>query len=274
MNRLGGGTMRAVRGLAMAAVVVAALIPATWADADGGAYVDLQRTHYLPGQTAVGETYISVPRTDQDQLDRGPFYAYVVPKGSSVSEGKPIPDGVIRVGTFSVERSEGKSFELRISFTVPDVPGDEYSLALCNDPCTVAGFREPISGFLSVVHTAREGALLTEQSRLDGQIYGLRRDLRRAERETTDLQSRLDAADAERSRLTGDIVELRSALAAANARRTSPDASRPIIDAWPAVLLALLMFVAAIVIRRRTVAPIVVPDTIEELVPEADVVER
>ena len=267
--------MRAVRGLAMAAVVVAALIPATWADADGGAYVELQRTHYLPGQTAVGETYISVPRTDQDQLDRGPFYAYVVPKGSSVSEGKPIPDGVIRVGTFSVERSEGTSFELRISFTVPDVPGDEYSLALCNDPCTVAGFREPISGFLSVVHTAREGALLTEQSRLEGQIYGLRRDLRKAERETTDLQSRLDAADAERSRLTGDIVELRSALAAtANARRTSPDASRPIIDAWPAVLLALLMFVAAIVIRRRTVAPIVVPDTIEELVPEADVVER
>ena len=118
--------MRAVRGLAMAAVVVAALIPATWADADGGAYVELQRTHYLPGQTAVGETYISVPRSDQDQLDRGPFYAYVVPKGSSVSEGKPIPDGVIRVGTFSVERSEGTSFELRISFTVPDVPGDEY----------------------------------------------------------------------------------------------------------------------------------------------------
>ena len=107
-------------------IVVAALIPATWADADGGAYVELQRTHYLPGQTAVGETYISVPRTDQDQLDRGPFYAYVVPKGSSVSEGKPIPDGVIRVGTFSVERSEGTSFELRISFTVPDVPGDEY----------------------------------------------------------------------------------------------------------------------------------------------------
>jgi hypothetical protein len=270
--------MRAVRGLAMAAVVVAALIPATRAGADGGAYVDLQWTHYLPGQTAVGETYVWIPRSEQDQLDRGPFYAYVVPKGSSVREGKPIPDGVIKVGTFSIERSEGKSFELRVSFTVPDVPGDEYSIALCNDPCTIAGFKEPISGFLSVVHTAREGALLTEQSRLEGQVFGLRRDLRKAEREKTDLQIRFDAAEMERSRLTGDIVVLRSTLAAASARPTSADASasRPFIETWAAVLLgiALLMFAAAIVIRRRTMAPIVVPDTIEELLPEADVAER
>jgi hypothetical protein len=269
--------MRAVRGLAMAAVVAAVLIPATWAGADGGAYVDLQRTHYVPGQTAVGETYISVPQTDQDQLDRGPFYAYVVPKGSAVTEGKPIPDGVIRVGTFSIERSKGTSFELRVSFTVPDVPGDEYSIALCNDPCTISGFKEPISGFLSVVHTAREGQLLTEQSRLEGQIYGLRRDLRKAEGEKTDLQSRLNAAEIERSRLSGDIVELRSELAAATARPTAPDAasSRPIVETWAVLLgIALFMFSAAIVIRRRTGAPIVVPDTIEELVPEADVVDR
>lgn len=266
--------MRAARGLAIAAVVAGVLIPATAAGADGGAYVDLQRTHYLPGQTAVGETYVSVPRSEQDQLDRGPFFAYVVPKGSSVSEGKPIPDDVIRVGTFSIERTKGTSFELRVSFTVPDVPGDEYTIALCNDPCTVAGFREPISGFLSVVHTAREGALLTERSRLEGQIYGLRRDLRKAEREKTDIQIRLDAAEMERSRLTGDIVALRSALAAANARPTRPDASRPIIETWPAVLLAVLMFAAAIVIRRRTVVPIVVPDTIKELVADADVAER
>jgi hypothetical protein len=264
----------AVRELAIAAVVAGVLIPATGAGADGGAYVDLRRTHYLPGQTAVGETYVSVPRSEQDQLDRGPFYAYVVPRGSSVNEGNPIPDDVIRVGTFSIERSKGTSFELRVSFTVPDVPGDEYSIALCNDPCTVAGFREPISGFLSIVHTAREGALLTERSRLEGQIYGLRRDLRKAEREKTDIQIHLDAVEMERSRLTGDIVELRSALAAANARPTSPDASRPIIDTWPAVLLALLMFAAAIITRRRTVAPIIVPDTIEELVADADVAER
>jgi hypothetical protein len=270
--------MRAAKVLAISAVAAAVLIPARWAGADGGAYVDLQRTHYLPGQTAVGETYVSVPRSEQDRLDRGPFYAYVVPKGSSVTEGKPIPDGVIRVGTFSIERYEGSSFELHVSFTVPDVPGNEYSIALCNDPCTIAGFKEPISGFLSVVHTVREGQLLTEQSRLEGQIYGLRRDLRKAERETTDLQSDLDAAEIERSRLTGDSVELRSELAAATARPTTPDAasSRPVIETWVAVLLgiALLMFSAAIVIRRRKMAPIIVPDTIEELVPDADAVER
>jgi hypothetical protein len=267
--------MRAMRGLAMAAVVAAVLIPAPWAGADGGAYVDLQRTHYLPGQTAVGETYISVPRSEQDRLDRGPFYAYVVPKGSSVTEGNPIPDGVIRVGTFTIERFKGTSFELRVSFTVPDVPGDEYSIALCNDPCTIAGFKEPISGFLSVVHTVREGQLLTEQSRLEGQIFGLRRDLRKAEREKTDLQTGLDADETVQSQLTGDIIELRSELAGATARSTRPE-SRPIIETSAVVLLGivLLMLAAAIVIRRRKVPPIVVPDTIEELVPRSDVVER
>lgn len=270
--------MRAVRGFAMAAVVAGVLIPATSAGADGGAYVDLQRTHYLPGQTAVGETYIWVPRSEQDQLDRGPFYAYVVPKGSSVSEGKPIADGVIRVGTFTIERSEGKSFELHVAFTVPDVPGDVYSIALCNDPCTISGFQEPISGFLSVVHTAREAELLTEQSRLQGQIYGLRRDVRKAEREKTDLQIGLDAAEMERSSLTGDIVELRSELAAATARPALSEEppSRPLIETWAAVLvgIALLALAAAIIIRRRKVAPIVVPDTIEELVSEAGVIEH
>ena len=89
--------MRAVRGLAMAAVVISVLIPATWAGADGGAYVDLQRTHYLPGQTAVGETYISVPRTDQDQLDRGSGVAGSQPFGSgSVSAtASPLPDATL-----------------------------------------------------------------------------------------------------------------------------------------------------------------------------------
>jgi hypothetical protein len=270
--------MRAVKGLAMAAVVAAVLISAGSAGADGGAYVDLQRTHYLPGQTAVGEAYIWVPRSYQDRLDRGPFYAYVVPQGSSVTEGKPIPDGVIRVGTFSVERSEGKSFELQISFTVPDVPGDEYSISLCNDPCTVSGFLEPIGGFLSVVQTAREGELLTEQSRLEGQIYGLRRDIRKTEREKTDLQISLDAAEVERSSLTADVVELRSALAADNGPSTVAERapSRPLIETWAAALLgmALLALAAALLIRRRRTAPIIVPDTIEELVSQAEIIEH
>jgi hypothetical protein len=272
------GEMRAIRGFAMAVVIAAVLIPAPSARADGGAYVDLDRTHYLPGDSAVGVAYVSVPRSAQARLDRGPFYAFVVPKGSSVSEGKPIPDGVIRVGTFSIERSRGASFELRVSFTVPDLPGDFYSIALCNDPCTVSGFREPISGFLSIVATAREGQLLTERSRLEGRIYGLRRDVRKSDRAMEELQGRLDAGEMERSRLYGDIVQLRSSLAAATARATRAEepGARPFVATSAAVLLgiALLAVAAAIATRRRRIAPIAVPDTIEELVPQANAVER
>lgn len=270
--------MHAVRGFAIAAVIAAVLIPAASAGADGGAYVDLDRTHYLPGDTAVGVAYVSVPRSEQDRLDRGPFYAFVVPTGASVTEGKPIPDGVIRVGTFSIERSRGQSFELRVSLTVPDLPGNFYSIALCNDPCTVSGFREPISGFLSIVETAREGQLLTEQSRLEGRIYGLRRDVRKADRAKAELQGLLEAGEIERSRLSGEVSRLEGAVAAATASltRSQRPTSQPLIETWAAVILAIAFLALAMVIavRRRKVAPIIVPDTIEELVPEAEPVDH
>ena len=57
---------------------VAVLVGATFASgavarADGGAYLDLDRTHYLPGQTALFEGYVSIPRAKQDLIERGPF---------------------------------------------------------------------------------------------------------------------------------------------------------------------------------------------------------
>src|SRR5437867_2579905 len=158
--------MRALRWLAIAAVVRAVLSMSNAAFADGGSYIELDRTHYLAGETAVGRAYVSVPEKKQDLFERGPFYGFVVPKGVAIREGRPIPDGVIRVGTFTIEPERGKSFELRVSFVVPDLPGDFYSIAFCNDPCTISGFREPLTGVISVVETVREGQLLTVQSGL------------------------------------------------------------------------------------------------------------
>ncbi len=91
--------------------------------ADGGAYLDLDRTHYLPGQTARVEGYVSIPRAKQDLIERGPFYVFVVPPRTAVIEGRPIPAEAVRAGTVSIERDRGTTFELRGSFVVPELAG-------------------------------------------------------------------------------------------------------------------------------------------------------
>jgi hypothetical protein len=255
--------MRALRWLTIAAMVGAVLSISSAASADGGSYIELDRTHYLAGETAVGRAYVSVPERKQGLFERGPFYAFVVPKGAAIREGRPIPDGAIRAGVFSVEPERGKTFELRASFTVPDLPGDFYSIAFCNDPCTISGFREPLTGVISIVGTVREGQLLTEQSRLDARIFGVRRHLRKAERAGEDLQAQLDASEAERSRLASEVSRLEDQLAAP----AESSEARSLIDVWAAVMIvvALLGVAGALVIRRRRPAKFVVPDTIEEL---------
>src|SRR6266508_4909614 len=129
--------MRALRWLTVMTVVAALLAMSGAAGADGGSYVELNRTHFLPGETAVGLAYVFVPESKQCLFERGPFYAFVVPRGGTIREDRPIPDGVIRVGAFSIEHERGKSFELRVSFTVPDLTGAYYTIAFCNDPCTI-----------------------------------------------------------------------------------------------------------------------------------------
>jgi hypothetical protein len=260
-----GGAMRAFRWLTVATVVVAMLAMPVTAGADGGSYIQLDRTHYLPGETAVGIAYVFVPESKQVLFERGPFYGFLAPNGETIREDRPVPDGVIRVGAFSIEHEKGKSFELRVSFTVPDLPGAFYSMSFCNDPCTISGFREPLTGVVSIVRTAREGLLLTEQSRLDSRIFGLRSQLRKAERGGEELRAQLFASEAERRRLSTELTRLEDELTA----RAVSSEERSAIDGWAAgglaLLLVLLSLAGRLAIRRRRQARIVVPDTIEEL---------
>ncbi len=255
------------RWTAAVAMIVGAMIWPLAASADGGAYLDLNRTHYLPGQTARAEGYVSVPTAKQSLLERGPFYLYVVPSRSAVTEYRPLPDGAVRVAEVSIERGKGTTFELHATFVVPELAGASYGLGVCNDPCTISGFREPLTGAISIVATAREGRLLTRVSRLSGKNWSLHRTVRKAERATEDLRAQLTAAEVARSALALDLRE-----GTATAARRDPIGRRPLIPAWSAVIVALglLALAAAIVVhsRRRTVFPdhVTEPDPTQELV--------
>jgi hypothetical protein len=233
----------------VAGMVLAAPHPAA---ADGGAYLDFGGTHYLPGETATGVGYVSIPVKQQDLLDRGPFFVYVVPPRAWIQIDKPLPSGVIRVDTATITPEGTTIFEIRTSFTVPEVPaGDYYTVQICNSPCTIAGFSEPLSGSISIVQTAREAELLDENQKLYGKNWSLRRQVRKAEKANADLTAELTAARESLAASSADVERLRAELASAPAATVAPpgDEGRPIVDGW-----ALVAIVGALIVGLTAIA--------------------
>jgi len=242
--------MRARRWLGFVASIawVLTMMPGE-ASADGGAYIDLDRTHFLVGSTGHAETYVSVPASKQGLFDRGPFYLFVTPGRSPVTEGRLLPSTAVRLATMTIEHDRGTAFELSASFTVPDLPGDYYALGVCNDPCTISGFREPLTGEISIVQTPREAELLNERQHLSGQIYGLKRDLRKLQRANDDLSSRLEGSGLREAELSAEVGRLRNTLAGRRRQAGSGGSSSWLpIALWVATIV---VAVGAVVVRRR-----------------------
>ena len=245
--------MRHVLAVTITVGAIVVMNPAA-ARADGGAYMEFDRTHYLPGDVATAEAYVYLLKPQQGRLDRGPFYAYLVTTNRSFPQiGKPIPAGAIRLGTFQVEESRPKWFDLTVSFTVPDVAGDGYTVALCNDPCTVQGFKEPIVGYISIVQTAREGVLLTKNQRLSNRIYALHRAGKKQEKAMAELQGQFDALDLVRSSMSSQMSVMEDRLAAATAAASTRESpSRPLLAPSTGIALVLALFaLAALILARK-----------------------
>jgi hypothetical protein len=239
-----------------ATFVIALLVASTFAppsaSADGGAYLEFDETYYLPGEVAKVEAYVRVPRAKLGLFDRGPFLLFAVPAGSSLLEGRPIPTGAVRLATLAIDR-EGRDQELSATFRVPDLAWGSHQVEVCNDPCTLTGFREPLTGGFSVVATARERTLLRENGRLTSRAFLLKRQVRKAERRIDDLQQQLEWGVADRGRLFTRIDRLERTLAAAHAELSSGSA-RSGSDPWRVAGLVLIAILAASVLlltRRR-----------------------
>lgn len=244
------------------------LLPAT-AGANGGAFFEVRGpgasgsggTHFLPGGPATASTYVSIPSTKRSLLDRGPFHGYLLPEGDALREGRPVPADAVRLGTFVIERDRGSTFVLELEFTVPDVPSGIYSIAMCNDPCTLSGLREPLAGTISIVETAREGDLLTQQYRLETTIWRLRRDVRRAERRLEETTAQL-AQSQEDNAVLGELVnDARDGLGVVPSPVPAAIEAeeRPLVDGRVLIAAALLLVVAAALRRRRRPAPAEIP---------------
>lgn len=234
------------------------LVAPTGAAANGGSFLGFDQTHYVPGDAGVATTFVSVPRKKVSLFDQGPFHLFAVPEGM-LREGQPIPASAIRLGTFTVEEDRGDSYELRAEFTAPPLESGSYFMGLCNDPCTIAGFGDPLIGSVSIVATRREGELLTQNERLEGKLFGVRHEARRAERRLErvegELETQLAFGDSERDRMSAEIERLETQLAAARDRAATPAARVP-FDPWVVGAILLVTLVAAVLaFRRRRMLP-------------------
>ena len=264
--------MRVRLGL-VALTATALVLSAQTAMADGGAYIEFRGprpgSHFLPGDDASGTAFVAIPERHEELLDRGPFYIYLVPGNKWIQEGKALPEGVIRLAAATIERDSGTIFEISTSFAVPDVPGEYYTIQFCNEPCTISGFRESLSGQISIVQTLREASLLNEQQRLYGKNWHLRRQVRKANKQVEDLQLMIDAAGSERSNLIQQIDDLEAEIV--RDQRAPEEDARPLAEGWAlvaiaiAVLVSLVAVTLGIVFSRRHRPTLVVPDTIAEL---------
>jgi hypothetical protein len=140
---------------------------------------------------------------------------------------------------------------------VPRLDGQSYALAVCNEPCTISGFRESLTGTISIIATAREGELLNRVDLLKRQAWNLRRQVRRSERADEELRAQLGLAEVARSELAIRVRELEAAPA-----RATPSGRRPLLSTWVALTLAGGLFASALALvvwrrRGRRVGPAV-----------------
>ena len=132
--------------------------------------------------------------------------------------------------------------------------GDFYSVAMCNDPCTVQGFKESIIGYMSIVETAREGDAADAEPTTVNRIYTLRRAGKKQDKAFTELEGQFDALDRVRSSMASQMSAMEDRLAAARAAASSARerAPRPLLAPTTGIALVLALFaLAALIVGRK-----------------------
>jgi hypothetical protein len=248
--------MRIVRN-AVAVIAVGLVVGSpTAAVANGGAYVEFDETYYAPGDEAVAEAYVSVPPEKRGLLARGPFWLYALPAGTELVPGRPIPVGAVRLAPLEIGDEDDGWYELVATFTMPELaPGDRV-VGMCDEPCTLNGFGEPLTGAFTLAGSPREVELLRRNDQLSSTVGSLERQLRKAGKEAEELEFLAIEAQRERDAAAAELAELRERSTAATARS---EPVRPLIDAWAAVAVAagLSALVVALVVRHRSRAVVV-----------------
>jgi hypothetical protein len=200
-----------------------------------------------PGEIVTAHTSFSPHIAGLGGIDDGPYVVYLLPGLRFVGPGS-LPPKAIALGQLEIVQGQFATVA-RISFTVPRVPTGEYTISLCNDPCTVDGLGDIVGGWLGIAQTTKEGRLIARLEDVKRDRAALNHSLVEADVRAQELGSRVHEA-------AGTSEDLRDQIAALGARlrsaRSSASRVRPLIEWWAAAVVALVLaLTAAFVIRGR-----------------------
>lgn len=271
-----------IRGLFVVLTVAGLLaaMPAGVAVA-GGNWLDIRPTEgagsahwspwsgpFVPG-TAVevrAQVYVQSEHAIARLRSSGPYYVWIARSGGRV-DVQGIPADAVRLSAFVVRWTNRQFAVAHASFVMPALPSGDYTIEVCNDPCTLSGFGDFVQGWTGVVQSTEAAQLQRQRERFRSRFVHARADAAQTRREAERLQADLDDSEGTRSTLTAHIDVLTDQLdAAPRPEPASMSTGRPFVDPWVGVLLALAALALAATIRfRYRTRRIVVPDTLEEL---------
>lgn len=186
------------------ATAIASLSPVV-SSAGGWDTLNFPRDHYLVGQVAhTRDEFFAGALKGTGALDGGPYYAYLLPERGSRSfamiEPPTIPNGSIRLGSLRIDgpivRDGYRYAVASLTFTVPEVPSGRYTIGFCDDPCTHSTVGFLAWGWITIVHTTYEAALLGRLDRQRTQRWALKNEARKAVRASKALRVTLGRAQA------------------------------------------------------------------------------
>ena len=220
-----------------------------------GTAVDVRAQVYVQSEHAIGRLRSS-----------GPYFAWIARSGGRV-DVQGIPADSVRLSAFVLRWTSRNFAVAHASFVMPALPSGDYTIEVCNDPCTLSGFGDFVQGWTGVVQSTEAAQLQRQRERFRSRFIISRADAAETRREAERLQADLEDSEAARATLTARVAVLTDQLDSAPGLKPAPVSDgRTFVDPWVGVLLALAALSLAAMIRfRYRVRRIVVPDTLEEL---------
>jgi hypothetical protein len=239
----------------LAGLITASVSVLTGSASAGGAPLHFDQKFYVPGDVAVGHTEFGAGSVGLKGLDRGPYFAYLLPRSRSI-DPPHIPQGAIRVGEVQLIRDADDGFRATLSFVVPDVRAGIHAIEYCNDPCRVASVGELWGGAISVYESGAEARLDRLLTSAEHRLSRLRDRLEAADRREAALEEELAGERSLQEALSDRMTELQAELDAARSAEGEPTTPFGLIG-WLLFAATALLWVGRSLtrVRRRRTPP-------------------
>ena len=244
--------MRRIVAVVVISLGSLALLPSA-AGAGGADWFEFKRPYYAPGEAAVGRTRVWFASEGRARMaTRGRFVAYLLPRDRWLRP-PGVPAAAISLGPVIFSSPDGTTAVATLDFTVPEVPDGDWTIGVCNVPCTKAAIGGLYGGSIRIASSPAMAATLHLEDRLHLTRQMARHDSRRMERQLRVVRVQLDELRTEVGLLEQQLE--RRERSVANER---PSATGfPVLLGWLLVGLTVAFGLVAFRPRRR---PVLAPD--------------